>query len=52
MWWIYRTANSKSVAEEIEKYYLDLGMKGNTGGGNDDSKIVYCYAIGPTTYDH
>lgn len=52
MWWIYRTANSKAVAEEIEQHYLDLGMKGNRGGGTEDTKIVYCYAIGPTTYDH
>lgn len=52
MWWIYRTANSKAVAQEIEGYYLKKGMKGDTGGGTDDSRIVYCYAVGPTTYDH
>lgn len=52
MWWIYRTANSKAIAEEIEKHYLKLGMRGHSGGGNEDSKIVYCYAIGPTTCDH
>lgn len=52
MWWIYRTANSKSVAQEIEEYYLNKGMQGSTGGGSDESCIVYCYAVGPTTYDH
>ncbi len=52
MWWIYSTAYSKAVAQEIEEHYLKLGMKGSTGGGSDDTKIVYCYAIGPTTYDH
>lgn len=52
MWWIYRTANSKAVAQEIEEHYINKGMKGNPGGGTKDSRIVYCYAIGPTTYDH
>ena len=52
MWWIYRTANSKAVAQEKEAYYIAKGMHGHGGGGADDSKIVYCYAIGPTTYDH
>lgn len=52
MWWIYRTANSKAIAQEIEKYYIAKGMRGDKGGGTDDSCIVYCYAVGPTTYDH
>lgn len=52
MWWIYSTAESKEIAAEIEQYYLDKGMKGHPGGGNDSSTKVYCYAIGPTTYDH
>lgn len=52
MWWIYRTANSKAVAQEIEAYYIAKGMQGHGGGCADDSQIVYCYAIGPTTYDH
>lgn len=51
-WWIYCTASSKQVAEEVEEYYIKLGMQGDTGGGTEDSKIVYCYAIGSTTYDH
>lgn len=42
-YWIYRTASSKSVAQEIEEYFLDAGMDGDTGGGNDDTKIVYAF---------
>lgn len=41
--WIYCPANSKACAQEIEEYFLDLGMDGDTGGGNDDTTIVYCY---------
>lgn len=52
MWWIYRTAINKDVAQEVEEFFLNKGMKGNLGGGNADSCIVYCYAVGPTTYDH
>lgn len=48
-WWIYVTAESPKVAREIEKHYLDLGMRGGTGGGNEDSKMVYCYVVTPTT---
>ena len=44
-WWIYRTADSKEIAEEVEKYLLDLGMKGNQGGGRADTTKVYCYEI-------
>lgn len=41
--WIYRTSNSKSCAQEVEEHFLGFGMDGDTGGGNEDSTIVYCY---------
>lgn len=41
--WIYRTASSGNVAREIEKYFLDLGFDGGPGGGDEDSKMVYCF---------
>lgn len=44
-WWIYRTADSKEIAEQVEKYYIDMGMKGDQGGGRDNTTIVYCYEI-------
>ncbi|MBO4456725.1 MAG: hypothetical protein J5802_03325 [Butyrivibrio sp.] len=47
--WIYRTATSDAVAREAEKFFLNSGCKGGTGGGSDDCKIVYCYKITSTT---
>lgn len=44
-WWIYRAADSKSIAQEVEEYFLDKGMEGDTGGGTEDSVYVYCYEI-------
>ena len=41
--WIYRSASSDSVAREIEQHFLDKGMDGGSGGGDEDSKIVYAY---------
>lgn len=43
--WIYGPADSVEDAREIEKHYLDLGMQGYTGGGNENSLWVYCYLI-------
>lgn len=43
--WIYGPADDINVAREVEKHYLDLGMQGNTGGGNEDSIWVYCYLV-------
>lgn len=48
-WWIYTTAESSEIAREVEKHYLDLGMRGGTGGGDENSKMVYCYVVTPTT---
>ena len=41
--WIYRTASSSSIAREIEQHFIDLGMDGVGGGGDEESKIVYAY---------
>ena len=48
-WWIYTTAISSEDARKAEKHYLDLGMRGGTGGGDDNSNMVYCYVVTPTT---
>ena len=50
-YWIYRTADSKSVAQKVEEYFLNLGMQGDTGGGTDDTCIVYCYRITSSTIE-
>lgn len=44
-WWITREAINKETAQAVEEYYLDKGMKGDTGGGNEDTTYVYCYEI-------
>lgn len=41
--WIYRTASSDDVAREIEKFFLDKGFDGGPGGGDKNSKMVYCF---------
>lgn len=43
--WIYAPADSVEDAREIEQHFLDLGMQGDTGGGNKNSIWVYCYLI-------
>lgn len=48
-WWIYRKATDKATAQAVEEHFLDKGMKGDTGGGNEDSTFVYCYEISSTT---
>lgn len=50
-WWIYRTAETDEIARKVEKHYLDFGMRGGTGGGDDESRIVYCYVVTPTTVE-
>lgn len=44
-WWIYHKGDTKAVAQAVEEYYLDKGMKGDTGGGSEDTTYVYCYEI-------
>lgn len=50
-WWIYCEAINKATAQEVEEYYLDKGMKGDTGGGNENTTYVYCYEITNTTVE-
>lgn len=44
-WWIYRTADSKEIAEKVEQHFIHLGMQGQPGGGRQDTTKVYCYEI-------
>lgn len=41
-WWIW-DAEDEPTAREIEKYFLDLGMKGDTGGGSKRYVLKYVY---------
>ncbi len=37
-WWTHWRANSEAEARKLEQYFLDKGMKGDTGGGNPRDK--------------
>lgn len=41
--WIYRTADSASIARSVEQYFIDLGCDGGPGGGDYTAKVVYAY---------
>ena len=49
--WIYCPADNIRTARMVEKYFLDLGMQGGDGGGNDNSTIVYCYEVTKFTWE-
>lgn len=36
-------ADSATVARDAESHFLNLGMDGGPGGGDEDSKFVYVY---------
>lgn len=41
--WIFREADTNPEARSIEKYFLDHGCDGGTGGGDNTSRMVYSY---------
>ncbi len=43
--YIFRKTYSEDVARQIERYFLDKGMKGGGGGGDGQSVFVYVYKI-------
>jgi hypothetical protein len=43
--WIYRQAISEQAARDAEAELLDLGCKGGTGGGDENTDFVYAYKI-------
>ena len=48
-WRIHNEAINKEHAQDVEEYFLEKGMVGDTGGGNNDSVWVYCYEISDFT---
>lgn len=44
-WYICLTADTSNIAREVEKHYLDLGMRGAAGGGDDSARYIYAYTI-------
>lgn len=51
--WIEFDARSRRIAEAIETYFHNLGMKDSDtkGGSASDSKFVYVYKKRPTWFD-
>lgn len=49
--WIWHLANSEDEARTAEKFLLGKGMKGGSGGGDKDTKYVYCYRITTKTVE-
>lgn len=47
--WIYHPCSSSEEARDIEDYFIRQGMKGGSGGGDDDTTYVYAYKITSTT---
>lgn len=50
-YWVWCQAENKEIAKEVEEYFLDLGMEGDTGGGTDETVVVYCYKITNTSVE-
>ncbi len=45
-------AENPSIARRVVKYFINvIGTDGGSGGGNDDSKYVYCYKKGMNTIE-
>ncbi len=51
-WWIYCLSDDVQTARKVEKYYLEKGMQGGDGGGNDESNIFYCYEVSEETKEN
>lgn len=47
--WIWREAFSDTDARKVEKYFLDKGMQGGDGGGDEESVFVYVYKVASFT---
>lgn len=50
--WIACPCDSKETAKKIEKICINSGMQGDTGGGNEESVWIYCYAITKNSIEH
>lgn len=48
--WIFNNAGSEASAREIEKYFINtLKTQGGSGGGDNNTTMVYAYLISNTT---
>ena len=49
--WIHMSAVSVEIARAVEEYFLNLGAKGGSGGGDSSAKFIYAYRIAPHTVE-
>lgn len=49
--WIYRRCRSCAEARAIEAHFLNSGMDGGPGGGDDTTRSVYAYRKTPATIE-
>ena len=48
--YIHKEASTSEIAREVERYLLKThDCEGGTGGGDDDTRMVYAYLIKPKT---
>lgn len=47
--WIYDTAHNSVVARQVEQYFINSGMKGGSGGGDNTANVVYAYQMNNRT---
>lgn len=50
-YWIYDNAGTEQCARDTEAYLLDLGFKGDVGGGDCNTVHVYAYKILSSTIE-
>ncbi len=43
-WWICCKAEDEDTARAVEHHFIRMGMKGGTGGGDNKTVYVYCFA--------
>ena len=48
-WYIYQKATDDDESRAVETHFLDIGMDGGDGGGDEESVFVYCYEISNVT---
>ncbi len=41
--WAHSTADTADIARSVEKHFLDAGLDGGSGGGDEGTTIVYVY---------
>ena len=47
--WIFCSLNTDAEARQVEKYFLQKGCKGGTGGGGNGTRYCYAYKVTGST---